>query len=86
VNRLPEVGPAFVIGLPLIVETRLLVSQAALKVARGAKRVEVVVRVVVSVDKAVAVVVISVVTDSVRVVETSIGTEVNVVVRTVVEV
>jgi hypothetical protein len=86
VNRLPEIGPAFVIGLLLIVETRLLVSQAALKVARNAKRVEVVVRVVVSVDKAVAVVMISVVTNSVRVVETSIGTEVNVVVRTVVEV
>jgi hypothetical protein len=42
--------------------------------------------VVVSVDEAVAVVVISVVADSVRVVEASIGTEVNVVVRTVVEV
>jgi hypothetical protein len=42
--------------------------------------------VVVSVDEAVAVVVISVVADSVRVVEASIGTEVSVVVRTVVEV
>jgi hypothetical protein len=29
VNALPESGPAFVIGLPLIVETRLLVSQAS---------------------------------------------------------
>jgi hypothetical protein len=44
------------------------------------------VRVVVSVDVAVAVIVISVVADSVRVVEASIGTEVSVVVRTVVEV
>jgi hypothetical protein len=44
------------------------------------------VRVVVSVDVAVAVVVISVVANSVRVVEASIGTEVSVVVKTVVEV